>query len=152
MAFWKQNAAQENPRNGTAPTRNAYPFSITEQGPQRIAPAEANPGSTLPSDGFRASPSFIYLQPSFGRHDGLRGRLMEVSQADTYISPPQPFPRAGTWEEPGGPVAALQLVRLAPTTSAHPGLSQATGPGPTMIFTAPPVFSVQTRPIYALGL
>jgi hypothetical protein len=60
--------------------------------------------------------------------------------------------RAGTWEEPGGPIAASQLVRLAPTTSAHHGLAQATGAGPAMIFTAPPVFTVQTTPIYALGL
>jgi hypothetical protein len=152
MPFWKQNEAQVWPRNGTAPTKDAYPFSVTTYGPQKLPPSNENPGTTTPSDGFKAAPGYYQVNPSFGRHDALGGRLMEVAQADLYYSPPQPFPRAGTWEEPGAPIAALQLVRLAPTTSAHPGLSQATGAGPTMIFNPPPVFSVQTRPIYAVGL
>lgn len=152
MPFWMQNAAQENPRNGTAPTRNAYPYSVTVYGPQKIPLANDNPGSTQPSDGFRASPSFTQANVSFGHHDGLGGRLMEVAQADMYFSPPQPFPRAGTWEEPGAAIAVMRLTRLAPSTSAHPGLMGATGAGPTMIFTPPPVFSIQTRPIYAIGL
>jgi hypothetical protein len=118
-------------------------------------PAMENPGTTLPSDGFSAEPSYVHVNVSFGRHDGLRGRLMEVAQADLYTQPPlgYAFPRAGTWEEPGGPIAAAGIgLRLAPTTSAHMGLSQATGPGPTMVFVTPPVFSVQTRPVYAVGL
>lgn len=152
MPFWQQNEAQVWPRNGTAPTRDAYPYSLAVYGPQEIPLSNENPGTTLPSDGFKAAPGFYAVNPSFGEHDGLEGRLMEVAQADLYYSPPQPFPRAGTWEEPGAAVAAINIVRLAPTTSAHPGLAQATGPGPTMLFTAPPVFSVQTKPIYALGL
>lgn len=153
MAFYQQNAPNQWPRRGTAPTKDAYPASMTVYNPAGIPYAMENPGSTLPSDGFSAEPSFIQVNVSFGRHDGLAGRLMEVSQADLYTSmPAQPFPRAGTWEEPGGPIAASAIPRLDPTTSAHPGLAQATGAGPTMLFIAPPVFSVQSKPIYALGL
>lgn len=152
MAYYMQNEPNVWPRNGTAPTKDAYPASLAVYGPAGIPMAMENPGTTLPSDGFSARPNYITVDVSFGDHDGLGGALMAVSQADLYYAIPQPFPRAGTWEEPGGPIAASMLPRLAPSTSAHPGLAQATGPGPTMIFTAPPVFSAQTRPIYALGL
>ncbi len=152
MAFYRQNEGNIPPRNGTAPCRDAYPYSVAVYGPAELPQSMTNAGTTQPSDGFRAAPGFTFNPPVFGRHDGLQGRLMEVSQADLYYSPPQPFPRAGTWEEPGGPIAASMLVRLEPTTSAHPGLTQATGAGPTMVFVAPPVFSVQSKPIYAVGL
>lgn len=153
MAFYRQNEAQIEPRNGTAPCRNAYPYSIAVYGPAGIPMGMENPGTTQPSDGFSAyPPNLTAPYPTFGRHDGLGGRLMEVSQADMYTSPPQPFPRAGTWEEPGGPIAASMMVRLAPTTSAHAGLAMSTGAGPAMVFVAPPVFTVQSKPIYALGL
>jgi hypothetical protein len=152
MPFWKQNAANIPPRNGTAPVKDYYPLSYTVFEPAAIPQAMDNPGSTLPSDGYRASPSFVVTKPSFGQHDALHGAIMMSAQADFYQSAVGPFPRAGTWEEPGGPIAALRMVRLAPTTSAHPGLQQATGAGPTMVFQAPPVFTVQSKPIYALGL
>lgn len=153
MAFYRQNQGNVSPRNGTAPTRNAYPASLAVYGPEGLPPSMTNAGSTQPSGGFRAAPVFAGAPPVFGEHDGLAGRVMEVAQADLYLSmPAQPFPRSGVWDEPGGPIAASRLVRLEPSTSAHRGLAMATGAGPTMIFTAPPVFSVQTRPIYALGL
>ena len=154
MAFYRQNAGNVQPRNGTAPCRNAYPLSIAVYGPAGLPPSAENPGSTLPSDGFSARPSYVAVDVSFGDHDALHGALMAVAQADLYTQPvvPGTFPRAGTWEQPGGPIAASALVRLSPSTSAHRGLNQATGPGPTMVFTAPPVFSIQTKPIYALGL
>ena len=152
MPFYQQNAAQEWPRNGTAPTRDNYPRSYTVYAPQAIPMSNDNPGSTTPSGGFNARPSIVDVVVSFGEHDGLEGALMKVAQADMYQSAVGPFPRAGTWEEPGAAIAALQLVRLAPTTSAHPGLAQATGAGPTMLYVAPPVFSMQTKPIYATGL
>ena len=56
MAFYRQNVAQIPPRNGTAPCRNAYPYSITTYGPQMLPQAMDNPGSTQPSDGFSAWP------------------------------------------------------------------------------------------------
>ena len=152
MPFWQQNAAQEWPRNGTAPTKDYYPRSVPVYDAQKIPPSMENPSSTHAGGGYRAVPLGAVVTPSFGRWDGLRGKLMEVSQADTYNSDPNPWPAAGTWEEPGGPIAASMLVRLQPTTSAHPGLAMSTGAGPTMLFHAPPVFSQQTTPIYGIGL
>lgn len=154
MPFWQQNAAQTWPRNGTAPVKDYYPLSRTIFAPQKLPQSNDNPGTTQPSDGFSAyPPNLTIVDVTFGRHDALGGRLMEVAQADLYQSSDYPFPRAGTWEEPGGPIAAAGIgLRLAPTTSAHPGLASATGAGPTMVFNTPPVFSVQTKPIYAIGL
>jgi hypothetical protein len=151
VPFWKQNP-NPNLRNGTAPTRDYYPLSIPVYAPQMNPPSMENPGSTLPSDGFSARPNYVLVDVSFGEHDALGGALMRVAQADLYDSAVGAFPRAGTWEEPGAAVAVMQLVRLSPTTSAHPGLNLSTGPGPNMLFVAPPVFSVQTQPIYATGL
>lgn len=152
MPFWQQNVEQVWPRNGTAPVKDAYPLSVTVYGPQENPQAMENPGSTQPSDGFSARPNLTVVDVSFGDHDALGGRLMAIAQADMYNSDPCPFPAAGTWEEPGGPIAATQLVRLQPSTSAHPGLALATGAGPNMVFVAPPVFSLQTKPIYATGV
>lgn len=140
------------PRNGTAPCRNAYPRSAPIYEPNMNPESMENPGSTIPSDGFSARPNYVGVDVSFGDHDALGGALMRVAQADTYDSSRNPWPAAGTYEEPGAAIAVLQMIRLAPTTSAHPGLSSATGAGPTMLFVAPPVFSVQTTPIYATGL
>lgn len=152
MPFWKQNAPNIPPRNGTAPTKNNYPLSVPVYGPGGNPPAMENPGSTLPSDGFSAQPSFVVVNVSFGEHDGLHGDLMRVAQADTFQSAVGPFPRAGNWDQPGAGIAAMGFARLAPSTSAHPGLNAATGAGPAMVFVAPPVFTVQSKPIYALGL
>ena len=78
---------------------------------------------------------------------------MRSAQADYYNSEPCPFPANGVWDQPGaGLAAAGGFLRLAPTTSAHPGLTNSSGAGPTMIFTAPPVFTFQTTPIIASGL
>lgn len=155
MPAWRQNEANEQPRNGTAPTRNDYPLSVPVYGPNGLPMSMENPSSVAAGGGYRAVPLDAGLAAgNFGRHDGLHGRLMEVSQADTYNSARGPWPRAGTYEEPGAAVAVLQMIRLAPSTSAHPGagIGVGGGPGPTMLFQAPPVFSIQTRPIYATGL
>lgn len=152
MSFYRQNEDNVWPRNGTAPTKNAYPKSAPVYDAALIPESMENPSSVVAGGGYRAIPLAAVVVPSFGTHDGLAGALMAVSQADTYDSSRNPWPAAGTWEEPGGPIAASQLVRLAPSTSAHPGLTNATGPGPTMVFHRPPVFSQQTTPIYAIGL
>jgi hypothetical protein len=79
--------------------------------------------------------------------------MMTVSQADMYNSEPNPWPANATADYPNAPYAAAHdLLRLAPTTSAHPGASMSSGPGPTMVFHAPPVFSMQTTPIVAVGV
>jgi len=153
MAFYQQNEANEWPRNGTAPVKDFYPLAYPVYAPQLIAPSQENPSSTSSYGGYRAVPLQVDVQPSFGDHDGLHGRLMAVSQADTYNSEPNPWPAAGVYDVPNGQIAVMEMMRLQPTTSAHPGLSTpASGGGPTMVFRAPPVFSAQSRPIYALGL
>lgn len=87
------------------------------------------------------------------RHDGLDGRLMDVPQADTYNAAPNPFPANGVADDPMMYTAIARLIRLRPTTSAHPGASLTSGEAsPAMVFHAPPVFGLQTRPIVAVGL
>lgn len=153
MPTWQQNAPQVWPRNGTAPVKDAYPFTRPVYDAQRIAPSQENPSGISAYGGYRAKPLPVAVQGgNFGRWDALGGRLMEVSQADTWDASPQPFPACGVWDQPGAGIAASRIPRLAPSTSAHPGLAQATGAGPVMQFVAPPVFSIQTRPIYAIGL
>jgi hypothetical protein len=153
MPEWRQNSTINGwPRNGTAPTKDFYPLSRTIYAPQGIPESQVNPASTSGWGGYKAEPTPVYPNASFGRHDGLHGELMAVSQSDFYNSDPCPWPAAGTWEQPGGPIAASKIPRLQPSTSAHPGLASATGAGPTMLFVAPPVFTVQSQPIYAVGL
>lgn len=152
MPAYMQNAPQQWPRNGTAPVKNDYPESVPIYAPAELPPSMTNAGSTVPSGGYQARPIFIDPTPSFGEHDALAGAIMKVSQADFYNSAVGAWPRAGVWDVPGAGVAAGGIPRLAPSTSAHPGLNMSTGAGPTMVFVAPPVFSVQSRPIYAVGL
>lgn len=156
MPGYRQNEEQVWPRNGTAPTKDFYPLSRPVYDAAMLAPSEENPAGVAPGGGYRAVPLLaIVAGGNFGRHDGLDGRLMEVAQADTFDARGSArWPAAGTWEEPNGPVAALRMVRLKPTTSAHPGagIGLGGGPGPTMVYAPPPSFTVQTRPIFATGL
>jgi hypothetical protein len=79
-----------------------------------------------------------------------RESFMDHPQADFYDASPNAFPNNGQWDKPNGYFA--NLIRLKPHTSAHPGKSNPTGAGPTMYFHAPPVFSLQTKPIPAVGV
>jgi hypothetical protein len=120
-------------------------------------PEERQPDMGAPS---RWTP-FGIMQPAYepgtrapfaGRWDGLGGRLMDVPQADFYNSEPNPFPANGVYDQPSAGIGVIGLLRLQPTTSAHPGASLASKEGPTMLFHAPPVFSMQTKPILAVGV
>lgn len=73
-----------------------------------------------------------------------------VRNTDFYDASPNAFPNNGQWDKPNGFFA--NLLRLQPHTSAHPGKTMSTGGGPTMLFHAPPVFSLQTKPIMAVGV
>jgi hypothetical protein len=92
--------------------------------------------------------------PYWGGWDGLGGRLMHVAQADLYDVSPNPWPANQVLDQPGAAIAAVNgLLRLQPTTSAHPGLSMpAPLASPTMLFSPPPPGGQQTTPIYALGV
>jgi hypothetical protein len=96
-------------------------------------------------------------QPYFGGHDELsemdpRASLMAVPQADTYDASPNPWPNNGQFDRPNSIGLVGAILRLRPHTSAHPGYANPTGGGPTMLFHAPPVFSLQTKPIAAVGV
>lgn len=93
--------------------------------------------------------------PYFGGHDELsvedRG-VMHVPQAGLYDASPNPFPNNGQFDRPNSIGMTAAILRLRPHTSAHPGFAMPTGGGPTMLFHTPPVFSMQTRPIPAVGV
>lgn len=97
----------------------------------------------------------LYAQPFFGGYDELseEGRgVMHVPQAGIYDASPNPWPNNGQYDRPNAIGMTLAMLFLRPTTSAHPGKTMPTGAGPTMLFRAPPVFSMQTRPIPAVGV
>ena len=77
---------------------------------------------------------------------------MDVPQADLYDSSRNPWPGNGVYDQPSALIGLLGLLRLQPTTSAHPGATLPPDYSPTTLFHAPPVFSLQTKPILAVGL
>ena len=145
--FYGQNAP--NIVNRAPDTmQNNLPRSRAVYGPALRQPAMENPSRWTPYGTFQPEP---YL---FEGHDGLRGALMSVEQADLYDASPNPFPNNGVFDHPGAAIAAVDgLLRLQPTTSAHPGHALPSGnASPTMVFHAPPANALQTMPIFALGL
>lgn len=117
-----------------------YPLSRSSYGAAEIMPGTETPTQWSPYGEFIPHP---YLKD-------MPGSLMAVAQAEMYDASPNPWPNNGQWDRPGGFFA--DLIRLKPHTSAHPGKSMPVGPGPTMYFHAPPVFSLQTKPIPAVGV
>lgn len=128
--IWPRNPWPNSPR----------PLSIVEHGPAAIIPDSQTPTQWTPFGTFFPDP---YVK-------GMPASMMAVAQAGTYDSSPNAFPNNGQWDKPNGYFASL--MRLKPHTSAHPGKTNPTGAGPTMYFHAPPVFSLQTKPIPAVGV
>jgi len=103
----------------------------------------------------------FYPAPQFDGWDPLsqvKHGVMHVPQADLYDASPNPWPNNGQFDHPNK-VALEAIPMLAQRggipreTSAHPGFMQPTAKGdPSSLFHAPPVFSVQQRPIPAVGL
>ena len=151
MAGYRQNAgnvvnrAPDSQRQGT---RSVTIFAPADRQPDMGAPSRwtpFSPGDPPAYSGGRAIAA--------ARWDGLQGRLMDVPQADLYDSSPNPWPASGVADDPMIYQAIMRVIRLAPTTSAHPGASLTSGEAsPAMIFKAPPIFGLQTKPIYAVGL
>ncbi len=121
---------------------NNYPRSRAVYGPAALEPNMETPTQWSPYGGYVPTP---YV----GGWDGLRGRLMHVSQADTYDVSPNPFPANGVNDQPNAMVIPFDAGH---ESSIHPGLANPTGPGPSMRFVAPPIFGLQTIPIQAVGL
>lgn len=128
--IWPRNPWPNIPR----PLSNYY------EKPASIQPDSETPTQWTPFGTFVPDP---YVK-------GMPASLMAVTQASFYDSSPNAFPNNGQWDRPNGYFA--NLLRLKPHTSAHPGKSMPTGAGPTMYFHAPPVFSLQTKPIPAVGV
>lgn len=79
--------------------------------------------------------------------------LMSVEQATGFLNSAQgPWPRSGQADYPNGYVAAIETMRLQPSSSARKGYMNPVGPNPNMVFFAPPVFGLTTQPIYATGM
>lgn len=151
MAFYRQSEAC--PKFGTAQGGGSssgtgfgadhYPNSRAVYGPQ------AQPYNMTTQTGWNPYEGVTVPAPYLGGWDGLGGQLMHVPQADTYFVGDNPWPVNGVDDQPN---AAFNLLRLEPTTSAHPGFSNPTGASPSMIFAAPPIFGLQTDPIPAYGV
>lgn len=122
------------------PFGREYPRSRVVYGAAAIDPASETPTQWSPYGEFVPHP---YMKD-------MPGSLMAVAQAEMYDASPNPWPNNGQWDRPGG--FFTNLIRLVPHTSAHPGKNMTTGAGPTMYFHAPPVFSMQTKPIPAVGI
>lgn len=90
--------------------------------------------------------------PYYGGHDPLSQAgdgIMSVPQADMYDVSPNPWPNNGQFDHPNFYPGILRLPR---ESSAHRGFAQPTHPGPVMLFHPPPIFSVQTTPVPAVGV
>jgi hypothetical protein len=141
-------------------TRPIFPRNPWPNGPRPLSvPVDARPAALLEDTetATQWSPHFFAAAaPYFGGHDELseRGRgIMHVAQAGTYDASPNPWPNNGQYDRPNGLFAIFQgLMQKPPESSAHRGFSMPTGPGPSMLFHAPPIFSLQQQPIPAVGV
>jgi hypothetical protein len=102
----------------------------------------------------RWTPFGIFVsKPYPGGGHGGRNDLNQVARADMSNSAIGPWPRSGVWDEPNVWPAVMGFLRLPPSTSAHPGAQLTSGEAsPTMVFHTPPVWGMQTTPIYAVGV
>ena len=128
--IWPRNVWASGPR----PLSNPH-YGAAEIQPNTEVPTQWTPYGTL-----NAVP---YLKE-------MPGSMMAVAQAEMYDASPNPWPNNGQYDKPVDHFT--DLMRLQTHTSAHMGESLATGPAPTMYFHAPPVFSMQTKPIPAVGV
>lgn len=137
----------------TRPIINRQPNLHPNQVPRSLPVEQA---AALPPDMETATQWSPFGQfnptPFRGGWDELsqEGRgMMANPQATLYDASPNPWPNNGQFDRPNGIVA---LIRLQPHTSAHPGKTMPTGAGPAMLFRAPPVFTLQTQPVPAVGV
>jgi hypothetical protein len=127
--------------NRNPATNTEYSHSLAnEGGPQVLIGATLAGSNWTP---YNRSFSHPYRVP-------MPMSLMATSQATGFYNS-----AVGLWPANGQddqPSAYFNLIRLAPTTSARRGYTNPVGPNPTQVFYSPPIFGMQTRPIYATGL
>src|SRR2546429_277645 len=105
------------PREGM-PLAQTYPRSAAVYAPAAIDPATETETQWSPWGLFAPA---VY----FGEHDGLRGRLMKVAQADTYDLHANPWPNGKA--AISGPTESLVWGVLIPReSSVHPGFMEGT--------------------------
>lgn len=138
----------------TRPIINRAPDTMPDNLPQSRTvdrPAKIIPDTETPS---QWSPyGTLFAHPYRGGHDPLSAGghgIMHVAQAGMYDPSANPWPNNGQFGQPNG--FWTGLIRLRPTTSAHPGKSMPAVPGPTMLFHAPPPLGMQSKPIPAVGV
>lgn len=143
--FWPRNPYPIHPRPRSVAVFDEplihHPNDTGEEG----APARWSP--------YAPGYNFVSRPYGGGAHDALNGALNEVAVGDFHNSAIGPWPRSGVWDEPNVWHAVIGQLRLPPTTSAHRGAQLTSGEAsPTMVFHTPPVFGLQTTPIYAVGI
>jgi hypothetical protein len=140
--IWPRNPWPTIPR----PLSNWYSEELSD-----IPVADGPPTQWSPQGLFQSIPFMKGARP-IGPDPRNPDAVTRVAsrRSDFYDASPNAWPNNGQWDKPNGYFAAL--MRLKTTTSAHPGKNMTTGGGPTMYFKAPPVFSMQTKPISAVGL
>lgn len=125
-----------NPQNNTMYSRSR----ANEGGPQRFIGAMEAGSNWTPYGSMVSHPYKVPMPMS----------MMGTSQATGFYNS-----AVGLWPANGQndqPNAYFNLIRLKPTTSAHLGYTNPTGPNPNMVFFSPPVYGYQTKPIWATGL
>lgn len=139
----------------TRPIQNRNPWPLSENFPASVDITN-KPARILESS--EAGNTFTLFgvtrpAPYLGGWDELHGQLMHVSHATLYDSSRNPWPNNGQYDRPNSIGLLGALLRLLPTTSAHPGAQNNTKRGdPTSLFNAPPAFGTQTTPIPAIGV
>lgn len=127
--------------NRNPATNTQYSRSLANEGGPMVRPAYNEQGTNwTPYGRFIPQPYRV----------GMPYSLMGVEQVTGFYNS-----AVGLWPANGQddqPSAYFNLVRLAPTTSAHHGYTNPTGANPNQVFYSPPIFGFQTKPIWALGL
>src|ERR1035437_1580085 len=127
-----------NPQRSTQHSR-----SLANEGRPQVLLGALESGQDWTPYGIRATHPF---------RKGMPYSLMAVEQATGfYQSAVGLWPANGQADYPNGQQAGAQ-IRLEPTGSAHHGYMNPTGPNPNMVFISPPVFGMQTTPLYATGI
>lgn len=123
-------------------TSTQYPRSMSLRSRAQIVQSNSETGTNWTPYGMFVTHPYEVPMPS---------SMMAQANAHMLNSAQGIWPAGGQADVPNGQQAG-PLIRLKPSTSAHPGFTNPTGANPTMVFFSPPVFSYQTRPIYATGL
>lgn len=140
--IWPRNPWPAIPR----PLSNFYSERRSDIPLEDAPPTQWTPYGTLVAIPYMKGNLSIRPDP---RDPDARTRAA-IRNTDFYDASPNAWPNNGQWDKPNGYFA--EFLRLQTHTSAHPGKMHTLGVGPTMYFKAPPVFSMQTKPIPAVGI